>query len=273
MVAGASPASATTWGEKERACPLCEQTETFFAPMSSGSYIYRWPSRLQFVFWPATETRAVYSCTGCKFTAFMWDYQEPLPAEQRAALRKVVAGLSLEVAPADPKDEAPPLPYLRIPALQKLAAAEQVYRALGKKSDAEWSHFYRAWTYQALAEKDPEVAASAAKKCVEVTERLLADEARAGKAKETHTILGAMFRVLADWPRARAELAKAKALTYTDPQDPRNAQGINAFLDELVADLEKLVAEESRAKSADETPEKTEKTGPEAPAKGDKARK
>ena len=43
------PASATTWGEREQACPLCDQSDTYHVPASWGSYIYRAPSRLQLV--------------------------------------------------------------------------------------------------------------------------------------------------------------------------------------------------------------------------------
>ncbi len=47
----------TTWADKEFVCPVCKTQNTFGVIMSYGTYIYQWPSKYQFIFWPMTRGR------------------------------------------------------------------------------------------------------------------------------------------------------------------------------------------------------------------------
>src|SRR5262245_56434861 len=62
---------ATTWAPKEVNCPLCQTKNTFKEPMSWGSYIYSWPEKFQYIFWPLTDKPVLYCCKKCHLTAFM----------------------------------------------------------------------------------------------------------------------------------------------------------------------------------------------------------
>ena len=59
-----SPAR-TTWVDKEVDCPVCETKNTFQTPASWGSYIYRWASKYQYIFWPTTHRNFIYTCSSC----------------------------------------------------------------------------------------------------------------------------------------------------------------------------------------------------------------
>lgn len=67
---------ATTWGKPERISdPLlkgafCEVSK----PMSSGSYIFQWPSKYDQVFWPLIDEHAIWMCSESGFAAFIEDF-------------------------------------------------------------------------------------------------------------------------------------------------------------------------------------------------------
>ncbi len=68
---------ATTWTDSEVDDPLkpgekCSVKE----PMSSGSYIYRWPSKYDQVFWPYTDRNSIWYCKSSGFISFMSDFEE-----------------------------------------------------------------------------------------------------------------------------------------------------------------------------------------------------
>jgi hypothetical protein len=79
-------ASATTWGEPTpipdpiKQGTVCKVSE----PMSSGSYIYQWPSKYDQVFWPFTDPAGIWFCPESGFAAFIGDFE--LTAQERAAL-------------------------------------------------------------------------------------------------------------------------------------------------------------------------------------------
>jgi len=67
---------ATTWGESKVKDPIdnkfmCNVSE----PMSSGSYIYRWPSKYDQVFWPQTTQKGIWYCEESGFIALIGDFE------------------------------------------------------------------------------------------------------------------------------------------------------------------------------------------------------
>jgi hypothetical protein len=223
-------AEATTWGPEEVVCPVCEHTNEFEAPMSSGSYIYRWPSRFHFVFWPATESRSIYSCAECHLTCLMWDFRS-VPAEKVEELRAALEGVEL-----------PAGPYHRIPILEKLAVAERVYEVLGQ-TPHEWCWFYRVVGYHAQETGDQAAAVAAWERALELALELLDEAGDEGNAKELRLIAGAMRHHLGDDAGAREEFELAQALVFVNEEDPRQAEGFNEYVDELLGDYLRLLDE------------------------------
>ena len=88
----AGPSWATTWGKTEVDDPIsagekCDVHE----PGSWGSYIYRWPSKYDFVFWPLTDVHGIWHCKHSGFTSFIGDF-EGLSDSERTAISTYLAG-------------------------------------------------------------------------------------------------------------------------------------------------------------------------------------
>jgi hypothetical protein len=79
-------ATATTWtGPMPEPDPVRDGASCQVAkPMSSGSYIYGWPSKYDQVFWPLTDPKGIWFCEDSGFTAFIDDFA--LSAEEQQAL-------------------------------------------------------------------------------------------------------------------------------------------------------------------------------------------
>jgi hypothetical protein len=82
---------ATTWAEPKpvpdpvRNGAKCHVSQ----PMSSGSYIYQWPSKYDQVFWPLTDPNGIWFCQESGFTAFIDDFE--LTDAERAAVAAELA--------------------------------------------------------------------------------------------------------------------------------------------------------------------------------------
>ena len=55
--------------------------------MSSGSYIYHWPSKYDQVFWPLTASQGIWFCKDSGFIAFIGDFEE-ITEEERLKISK-----------------------------------------------------------------------------------------------------------------------------------------------------------------------------------------
>ena len=72
----------TTWGELEVDDPILEGEKcAVHQPASYGSYIYRWPSKYDQVFWPLTDSHGIWFCQESGFTAFIDDFADLSPEE------------------------------------------------------------------------------------------------------------------------------------------------------------------------------------------------
>ncbi len=225
----AAVAVATTWAPEDVACPLCGTTNEFQGVMSYGTYIYNWPSKFELIFWPDTESEVLYSCRNCKYTSFMYDFDDP-PAEKLDALREAAAEADFGGGANY---------YTDIPMTARLAAAEKIYRVL-ERSDDFWCRFYRIVGYHAAAEGLAEDAANARGEALAIAETLMQDETRAGERKEFLLITGAMRHLRGDEPGARADFEAALALTYENAAlETENNEGYDAYLTAL---LEEYIA-------------------------------
>ena len=224
LLLGVGVLRATTWAPQTVKCPICGTPNKFVEIMSYGSYIYRWPSKFQYVFWPRTESASMYSCSSCRLTCFMWDFRS-IPEDKREAIRKKLEGVTFDKKYAD---------YRRIPMSQKLTVAEKVYSLLDK-DDRFWCDFHRIKGYHLVKEKKPKEAADARKKSLALAEKLLKDKKLAGQKKELLLISGAMRHCIDDNKGALRDFNEALKLTYkNDKIKKENAEGLDKYLTGLL---------------------------------------
>ena len=231
---------ATTWAPRKATCPLCKTENAFQAPMSYGSYVYSWPSKFQLVFWPATESASLYSCSSCRLTCFMSDFKK-VPEDKTDALRKVLEGTSLTPAPAADKEKPPRMAYERIPILDRLAVARKVYEVLGQ-DDAAWCGFNRVVGYHAHLAGKAEAASEARQEALTLAQKIAGDPRQAGKAREYLVIAGAMHYFLGKAGKARAAFETARPLEYRDPANTEDAgKGKNEYLTILIGEYTEVL--------------------------------
>lgn len=217
---------ATTWAPKNVVCPLCKTGNTFMDIASFGTYIYQWPEKFQFIFWPLTDTNVLYSCKKCRLTAFMWDFAE-IPKERLPGIKTKLDALALKPIEGE---------YYKIPMSHRLDIAAEVYSIVGQ-DETFWCKFYRVKGYHYEAEKREVDAASARGKALEICQRQLAVKENAGTRKELLLISGAMRYFLNDNPAALKDLREAAELTYSNPKlDSEQSKNFNAYLSTLLKD-------------------------------------
>lgn len=227
LLAAAPFALATTWVDVEVTCPVCGTVNVFQAPASYGSYVYEDPSRFQYVFWPATTDRFVYTCRECHYTTYMGDF-ENLPEE--------VVPLAAKLLEREGAIEGQLVPYYEIPMPVRLAIAEKLY-GLVDRDDAFWSELYRIEGYHLERAGRPDEAKRARTRALEAAIRRL--EASPSTRKETLFIVGSMRFFTGDTAGAREALKEAKGLTYDAPdQGPQVSEQVDRYLDELISQFE-----------------------------------
>lgn len=226
FLALAGPAAATTWVPSTVTCPVCGAENEFAEVASFGSYIYMWPSRFQYIFWPRIDSQFLYTCTSCGYSAYMWDFAE-LPADKQEAVAAAIEG----ALPSGPRDS-----YTDIPMPERLALAERSYRLLDR-DDFFWCEYYRIRGYHLEEAGRAEEAAAARRRALELAEALAGQAQHAGVRKELLLVSGAMRHFLGDEAGALADFDAALALTFEDPAaEPAQNANVDEFLTSLLKD-------------------------------------
>jgi hypothetical protein len=227
------PSQAITTAPVEVTCPICGTKNTFYDYMSWGSSVYQYPSKFQFVFWPHTDSTALYICSHCHLSLFMWDFKK-FPTAKKPEIEEVLKSIRLESTASD---------YRKIPMAEKLAIAEKVYEKLGQ-DDQFWAGFYRVMGYHLAREKRPTEAKAARAKALEITQKLLADAKNEEMKKELLLTSAAMRHFLNDDSGALNDLQAASALRFAPKgDDPKKAEGYDGYLAELIKEyIEKIKA-------------------------------
>lgn len=161
-----------SWAPVKVECPVCHTKNKFQEWVSFGSYVYQWPSKYQFIFWPFTESPVLYSCRKCHLTAFMQDFAK-IPADKIPELQRVPGPLKLPEANE----------YTKIPMSSRQVVAEKVYGVLVRGDDF-WSLFYRVMGYHYQEENDQAGADKARQKVLEVNSRMASSDTNTGIRKE-----------------------------------------------------------------------------------------
>jgi hypothetical protein len=225
----AQPGSSTTWGSVEHTCPVCGETIELDAIASYGSYIYRWPSKLQLIFWPDTDTRGVQFCVHCHHAALLGDFGE-LPPE-------VVERVAEALAAA--REEQEGARYDEVSILYRLRMARVAYEARGK-DEWFWCRFHRIHGYHLEEAGQLDAAREARLEALTLAEGMLAAAEPVAPAKELMFIAGSM-RAFAGQEREAAESLARVASTAMEPLPPgmnaEDAAGYGGYLDGLAMEL------------------------------------
>jgi hypothetical protein len=228
----------TTWAPVEKKCPICGTTSKYYEIASYGSYVYDYPSKYEYIFWPYTDGKALYTCRKCWFTCFIWDFED-IPESKYKEIRKFVDSLDLHETNGD---------YYVIPMSYRLLLAERIYQILGRDKEF-WCHFYRVKGHHMANEEKLAQAAEARTKALNIAEAMLEDEGKKGIRKELYIITGAMRFYLNDLHGALQDFKQAKQLTFGNENwNKESLKDINIYLSTLVDDyLEKLGEKEDQA--------------------------
>lgn len=241
-VATATAPPMTTWFPADFDCLICKTKNTFQVVGSYGSYIYAWPSKYQWVFWPWTDSPSIYFCKGCHLVTFMGDF-EKLPKEKFDALKTGLAKI-----PFDRKFKE----YTEVPMTERLQIAETVYTTIGGRDDEFWNRFYRIQGYHFAREKQPEKAKEVRKKALSLTQKMLADATDKAPKKELLYISGAMKHFLADDKGALEDLRKGLETKFAAPDmKPEVLANAETGMNERLNDYIKRIGSSNPPRSAD----------------------
>jgi hypothetical protein len=223
---------ATTWFETKVKCPVCKTKNTFQQIGSYGGYIYGWPSKYQYIYWPVTETYSIYSCKDCRYSAFMWDF-EYISGDTLQLIKNAID--SLPIAMKAKND------YTNIPTSEKLETAELFYKLYLTDSDF-WCRFHRIKGYHYEEEKLYDKAKESRIIALNIAESLLAETSNDYRKKELLLITGAMKHYTGQDSLALLDFEIAKTFVYNDPQsDSANNAGMNDYLNALLIDYEDMI--------------------------------
>jgi nitrate/TMAO reductase-like tetraheme cytochrome c subunit len=230
----ACAALATTWGSKAVTCPICGKDTEMEVIASYGSYIYRWPSKYQMVFWPQTTSRVLYFCKHCHLSAFMGDFSK-IPKEKFEAVKKAIEPL---------KNKQDAKRYYEVPMAYRLKIAEAVYKLLDK-DDEFWCRFYRIQGYHLSGAGDKPGAKAARKKALALAEKMLKGEVSVPSKKELVLIVGSMQNLIGERDKALETLARVSStpVKRVEGMTEENVKNATAYLDEVAAELIGLIKE------------------------------
>lgn len=223
---------ATTWYETVVKCPVCSKKNTFQQIGSYGSYIYHWPEKFEYIYWPVTETYSVYSCSNCRYSAFMWDF-EHISGDTLQTIKAAIDTMSIDMKAN--KD------YTKIPMYKKLETAEMFYKLYETDKDF-WCKFYRIKAYHYDLDEMPAEARVNRLKALDIANEMLVDTNQDYRKKEILLISGAMKHFTAQDSLALLDFNLAKSLIYSDPQnDSSNNEGFNQYLDGIFIEYIELI--------------------------------
>ena len=200
-----SSASAITWVPEDFVCPVDNEKNTFLVVASYGSYIYSYPSKYQWLFFPVTDSPTYYLCKKCHLATYMWDFKE-LPKDKIVAIRATLKSITA------PK---PFEKYTEVSVVERLAIIEKVYTQLGKDEEW-WERFYRTQGYHLAKAGEQEKAAVARKKSLELVKKFLKDEKNETSKKLLLYISGAMNHFIGDDKAAILDFEAAQKTIFAE---------------------------------------------------------
>ncbi|HEX8734140.1 MAG TPA: hypothetical protein VF721_02380 [Pyrinomonadaceae bacterium] len=237
-------ASAITWFPQEFTCPIDNEKNTFLVVGSYGSYIYSYPSKYQWLFFPQTATPTYYTCKKCHLTTYMWDFDK-LPKDKLPEIKKILAGVKISKNFKE---------YTELPVSERLEIMEKIYPVLGK-SESWWESFQRVKGYHYGKEGKPEKAAEARRASLALIQKELADEKNEQPKKVLLYISASMKHFLGDDNGALEDLQKALATKYQEKNGkPEEMKQAEEGMNERIRDyIEKIKSEKQKPRLFDKT--------------------
>jgi tetratricopeptide (TPR) repeat protein len=223
-------ANATTWFPSQKIDPITGEEVTVQEIKSYGSYIYKWPSKFDMVFWPLTDANWIWFCPKSGYASFGDDFDKLSDAEKK----RLSAWLKENYDP-NKKPEAH---------MDKLAWMEKVYRQR-QKDDRFWSRFYRLMAY--MHRENQQKSLEYVNKALPLLQTALDTNLKDIERIEALFLLGEYNRRIGQEEKARKYFAQAKATTYKD-EDGKEKVGDPYFLG-LVQDRENLMKKEPSSKA------------------------
>lgn len=221
---------ATTWHETDVKCPVCGKTNKFQRITSYGSYIYSWPERLQYIYWPVTDNPSLYSCDKCKYSLFMWDFED-IGGDTLEMLKKELPKLNLTVTGYTDK------------MTNKLEAAEKIYKLFNHDGEF-WCKFYRIQGYH-YDNENKDKAKAARLKALAIADSMMQLPALQFNKKEFLFITASMKHFTDNNSAAIIDINNALTMKLIDPAlDSVKNDNFNAYLDKLLNDLKKKINKE-----------------------------
>ena len=237
LVTCAARAEAITWSEGTSECPVCKKVVKVQRVASYGSYVYRYPSKYQLVFWPHTDSLSWYFCSGCHYTAFMGDFAK-LPADKVKAVAAAVAKL---------KQPQPNKPYHEISIAYRLQIVAAVAKVLGR-DDLYFCHFERVHGYHLQKLGQKEAAKAARLRSLALAQKLLKADAPEPSKKELTFLIGALQHFTGQKAEALATLARVPKA----PVEPKGKmkedqqRSFGQYIDELAKSLSEMIQKDEK---------------------------
>ena len=227
-------ASATKWFPVKHKCPICKHEHEYQEIGSYGGYIYSWPSKYQYIYWPLTDFPSVYSCPQCHFSAYMWDF-DSVPENKIDTLTKFLKTVKFDKKYKD---------YLDIPMSMRLEIAEGIYKILGRDNEF-WCEFYRVLGYHYDQDKNSSKAKTSRLKALDLANLMLSDTINKGQEKEIFFIKAAMYNFTEQKDSAIIYLDKASLLTYENKNwEDENVKGLDSYLTDLIMQYKEFIRKE-----------------------------
>jgi uncharacterized protein (DUF2225 family) len=239
-------AFAITWGEQEFTCPIDNEKNTFQVWGSYGSYVYSYPSKYQWLFFPWTYSQAYYTCKKCHFSTFLGDFDK-LPKDKIPEMKKALAGVKVSKAFKD---------YMELPVSERMSIMEKVYTVWGK-DEGWWENFYRLQGYHNAKEGNAAKALEARKKSLELIQKEMKNPNSKAPKKLLLYISGAMRHFTGDDKGALEDLQKALATKFHEEgasaEDLKNGEdGLNSRIKDYI---EKIKSEKQKPRLFDSSDE------------------
>ena len=236
VVAISTNLAATTWGPAKHKCPVCGKTETYYEIMSYGGYIYQWPSKYQYVFWPLTDTHSIYCCPHCFFATYMWDF-DSIPNAKKDTLQSYLQTVKLHG-----KFKS----YLNIPVTTRLSIAEKVYQIIGRDEEF-WCKFYRVAGYNFEIEKQFDKAFDFRLKSLYFAKEMIRDSLRKDQQKENYIIAAGMSYFTNQKDSTSKYFSIASSLKYANNKmKDENAAGLDEYLTDLIVQYKEFIKQENK---------------------------
>jgi len=215
---------ATTWFKKKTKCPICKTTDELLAIGSYGSYIYGWPEKFEYIYWPVTETYCLYTCKKCKYSAFMWDFND-IGKDTLKIIKNALPKLKLPASKYSDK------------MTKKLESAELIYKLYNYDSDF-WCRFHRIKGYHYAKEGNIEQAKMERLKALAIADSLLLVPDNDYRKKELLFITSSMKHFTNQDDESIKDIDLALSLTYNNPNIvPAKNSNFDSYLTELLNEL------------------------------------